>query len=45
LEEEAASGLFEETWSLPGGQTYRVIGRPHPNGALAFMFEDISGLM
>lgn len=42
VEEEAALGLFEETWSLPGGQTYRVIGRPHPNGALAFMFEDIS---
>ncbi len=42
LEEEASMGLFEETWSLPGGQTYRVIGRPHPNGALAFMFEDIS---
>jgi PAS domain-containing protein len=42
LEEEATMGLFEETWSLPGGQTYRVIGRPHPNGALAFMFEDIS---
>jgi hypothetical protein len=38
-------GLFEETWSLPGGQTYRVIGRPHPNGALAFMFEDISNEM
>lgn len=42
VEEEASSGHFEETWSLPGGQTYRVIGRPHPNGALAFMFEDIS---
>jgi PAS domain-containing protein len=42
VEEEAASGHFEETWSLPGGQTYRVVGRPHPNGALAFMFEDIS---
>ncbi|NJS39959.1 MAG: diguanylate cyclase [Rhodobacteraceae bacterium] len=42
LEEEASMGLFEETWSLPGGQTYRVIGRPHPNGALALMFEDIS---
>lgn len=42
LEEEAAMGLFEETWSLPGGRTYRVLGRPHPNGALAFMFEDIS---
>jgi PAS domain-containing protein len=42
VEEEAALGHFEETWSLPGGQTYRVVGRPHPNGALAFMFEDIS---
>lgn len=42
LEEEASMGLFEETWSLPGGRTYRVIGRPHPNGALAFIFEDIS---
>ncbi len=42
VEEEASSGHFEETWNLPGGQTYRVIGRPHPNGALAFMFEDIS---
>jgi PAS domain-containing protein len=45
LEEEASMGLFEETWSLPGGQTYRVVGRPHPNGALAFMFEDISNEM
>ena len=45
VEEEASMGLFEETWSLPGGQTYRVIGRPHPNGALAFMFEDISNEM
>jgi PAS domain-containing protein len=42
VEEEASLGHFEETWSLPGGQTYRVVGRPHPNGALAFMFEDIS---
>jgi len=42
LEQAAASGLFEETWTLPSGQTYRVTGRPHPNGALAFLFEDIS---
>ncbi len=42
LEKSATSGLYEETWSLPSGQTYRVIGRPHPNGALALMFEDIS---
>lgn len=45
LEEAAASGLFEETWTLPSGQTYRVSGRPHPNGALAFLFEDISNEM
>ena len=45
MERAAASGLYEETWSLPGGQTYRVIGRPHPNGAVALMFEDISGEM
>ena len=45
LEKAAASGLYEETWSLPSGQTYRVIGRPHPNGALALMIEDISNEM
>lgn len=45
MEKAAAAGLYEETWSLPGGQTYRVIGRPHPNGALALMIEDISGEM
>lgn len=38
----AADGSFHETWSLPSGQTYRVTGRPHPDGAVAFLFEDIS---
>ncbi len=33
---------FEEVWPLPGGQTYRVTGRPQPNGALALMIDDIS---
>lgn len=42
LETEAASGHHVETWSLPGGQTYRVTGRPHPDGAIAFLFEDIT---
>ncbi len=42
LESAAASGTYQETWSLPGGQTYRVTGRPHPDGAIAFLFEDIS---
>ncbi|MCL4067746.1 PAS-domain containing protein [Pseudomonas sp. GX19020] len=42
MEKAAAEGLFEETWALPSGRTWRVTGRPHPNGALAFMLEDIS---
>jgi PAS domain-containing protein len=42
LEKRAASGLYEETWTLSTGQTYRVIGRPHPDGAVAFLLEDIS---
>lgn len=39
---EAQNGTYEETWALPTGQTYRVTGRPHPDGAIAFLFEDIS---
>lgn len=42
LEQSAAAGHHEETWTLPGGQTYRVTGRPHPDGAVAFLIEDIS---
>lgn len=43
IEEEASAGHFQETWALPSGRTHRVTGRPHPNGALAFVIEDISG--
>lgn len=42
LEEAAADGTYAETWTLPTGQTYRVIGRPHADGAVALLFEDIS---
>lgn len=42
LEEAATSGFVQEDWTLPTGQTFRVTGRPHPDGALAFLFEDIS---
>ncbi|TNC48182.1 PAS domain-containing protein [Rubellimicrobium rubrum] len=42
LESAAEQGQYCETWTLPAGQTYRVTGRPHPDGALAFLFEDIS---
>ncbi len=42
MERAASQGLYEETWNLADGQTFRVTGRPHPNGALALMIEDIS---
>jgi PAS domain-containing protein len=42
LEEGAEKGTYHELWTLPGGESLRVTGRPHPDGAVAFMFEDIS---
>ncbi len=42
LENKARNGTYEEIWNLPSGQTYRIVGRPHPDGAVAFLFEDIS---
>ncbi len=42
LERGAEDGSYQEVWTLPSGQTFRVIGRPHPDGAVAFMFEDIT---
>jgi len=42
LEQAALDGTYEEHWPLPTGQTYRVTGRPHPEGAVAFLFEDIT---
>ena len=38
----ATDGRYQETWTLETGQTYRVSGRPHPDGAIAFLIEDIS---
>lgn len=45
LESAAMNGTYSETWSLADGQTYRVTGRPHPDGAMALLFEDISAEM
>jgi len=42
LLEAAEDGNFQETWSLPSGSVYSVSGRPHPDGAVAFLFEDIT---
>jgi hypothetical protein len=39
---DAPSGELLETWSLPSGQTFRITGRPHPDGTLAFLIEDIT---
>ncbi len=42
LDTAAADGVFRETWSLFDGRTFRVTGRPQPQGAVVFLFEDIS---
>lgn len=42
LEAAAQHGTYQETWHIPTGQIYRVTGRPHPDGAVAFLIEDIS---
>lgn len=33
---------FRETWSLSSGQTIDVTGQPYPDGAIAFLFNDIT---
>ncbi len=38
----ANDGHYTETWALASGVTYRVTGRPHPDGSIAFLFEDIT---
>lgn len=42
LEKEAFAGVYKETWLLPGGQTYSIVGHPYPDGAVAFLLDDIS---
>ncbi len=42
LQEAASEGRYKETWSMPSGSVYAVSGRPHPDGAIAFLFEDIT---
>jgi PAS domain-containing protein len=42
LIEAAADGSYQETWTLPSGSVYSISGRPHPDGAIAFLFEDIT---
>jgi len=39
---KSSDGRYQETWRLPNGLTYRIAGRPHPDGAIAILIEDIS---
>ncbi len=38
----ATHASYQETWTLDTGHTYRISGRPHPDGAVAFLVEDIT---
>ncbi|MEO1639559.1 MAG: PAS-domain containing protein [Pseudomonadota bacterium] len=42
VEDGAKAGTYCKNWALTHDRTYRVTGRPHPNGAFALLFEDIS---
>ncbi len=42
LETAASNGTYSEIWPLVDGRTYCVDGRPHHDGAIALVFEDIS---
>ncbi|SFS84030.1 PAS domain-containing protein [Sulfitobacter marinus] len=42
LVNSAKDGRYDDTWSLDSGQTFRVKGRPHPDGATALLIEDIT---
>ena len=42
VEAVATGAGFEEVWALPDGRSYRVSAAPHPDGALAFLIEDIT---
>ena len=38
----ACDDRFRETWTLANGQTFDVTGQPYPDGAIAFLFNDIT---
>ena len=42
LESAAEKGSYRDVWEPREGLTYRVSGKPHPDGAIAFLLEDIS---
>ncbi|MEI4485430.1 PAS-domain containing protein [Frigidibacter sp. MR17.14] len=45
IERAAAQGFYQDTWQISSGETFRVTARPHADGGLALMIEDITGEM
>ena len=45
LFENTEAADYEELWHLADGSNIRVLARPHPHGALAFTFDDVSERM
>ena len=42
LQDTDPQNTYDDEWTLPDGRIFRVSGQPHPRGAVAFLFEDIS---
>ena len=42
LKDTGQQKSYDDEWVLPDGRIFRVTGQPHPKGAVAFLFEDIS---
>lgn len=42
LEARAEEGSYEDKWHLEDGRIYRVSGRPHPDGAIALILDDVT---
>ncbi len=38
----ASDDRFRETWTLSTGQIFDITGQPYPDGAIAFLFNDIT---
>jgi signal transduction histidine kinase len=42
LFDDITRARYDERWELPDGRVIHVVGRPHPMGGIAFVFEDVT---
>ncbi|MDF1727436.1 MAG: PAS-domain containing protein [Sulfitobacter sp.] len=42
MTQRASGPGYQDTWTLEDGRTFRVQGRPQPDGATAFLFDDVT---